>query len=229
MNRVKPQLLTDSFQIPKRGGKKKSQKSTSRTKDSKKQPTQKEPRPKRTPMTPEEKKGKQRVRDYANYENAKAVGQCRSCEEKAIPGETRCEVHLKEHRVWRRGNDRERYAAEKEASAADALTKTDSKSLPNSPPAENGHKVPHEVLDENTAIRKLPAERREINNQSQRKRRAGRVAQGICVDSDSGNHKAAPGKTRCDDCAEAYRVRRRKNDADRREREKDHRGLGNSM
>ena len=85
----------------------------------------KEPRSKGTPLTPEQKREKQRVRDYADYANAKAVGQCRkpTCEERAIPGQTRCETHAEEHRIWRREYDRKRYATAKESKSADIPTK----------------------------------------------------------------------------------------------------------
>lgn len=229
MNPAKPQLLTDSFQIPKRGGKKKERNSTSLPKDTKKPTRPKEPRPRRAPLTPEEARERKRVRTYANYENAKAVGQCRKCEEKAIPGQTRCETHAEEHRIDRRKNDAKRYASKKESKAANVSTKQQTSVAPRpltDPQATEAQgSTVDETMDGQTSIPKEPSGSKEYQRRYQGERRAKRIAQGICVDSGRDDHKAAPGKTRCDECAETHRVRRRKNDADRRIREKAERQL----
>lgn len=111
----------------KSGGK---EKPSSRTKDTKKRATPKEPRQKKTPLTPKEKRENQRLRDYAARENSKAIGQCRKCEERAIPGQTRCEEHAEEHRAWRREYDRNRYAATKKSKSADTSTDQQSNTAP---------------------------------------------------------------------------------------------------
>ena len=64
------------------------------------------------------------------------------------------------------------------------------------------------------------ADRRASKTRSDLKRRSERIAQKICVDAGSDRHATAPGKTRCDVCAEVHRVRRRKNDQARREKER---------
>ena len=61
---------------------------------------------------------------------------------------------------------------------------------------------------------------RSVSNLSKQRRRADRIAQGVCVDAGSDNHATATGKTRCDDCAEVHRVRRRQSERARRERKK---------
>ena len=78
------------------------------------------------------------------------------------------------------------------------------------PPADE---IPEAWLPEQPANRKA-------STRSQQRRRSDRIAQRICVDAGSDNHGAAPGKTRCEDCAEIHRVGRRKSDAARRERKK---------
>ena len=77
--------------------------------------------------------------------------------------------------------------------------------------------IPEELPPEQPANR---ADRRASEARSRLKRRSERIAQNICVDAGSDPHATAPGKTRCDDCAEVHRVRRRKNDQARRERKK---------
>ena len=224
VNYAKPHLLTDSFQIPTRSGNKK--KSTSQTKHTKKPATPKEPRQKISPLTLEEKREKQRLRDYAIRENSKAVGLCTksNCEERAIPGQTRCEAHAEEHRVSRRESDRERRAGTKKSKGADSSTNqrtvSASKPLDGTPPTEIDGKLVHETPDKQTSAQKQPKNRQEIQRRSRKKWRTNRVAQGICVDSGPDNHNAAEGRTRCDDCAEVHRVSRRASDALRRAKTK---------
>ena len=73
------------------------------------------------------------------------------------------------------------------------------------------------------------ADRRVSQTRSQLNRRSDRIAQRICVDAGSDNHGAAPGKTRCEDCAEIHRVGRRKSDAARREGKKSALALSRAM
>ena len=61
-----------------------------------------------------------------------------------------------------------------------------------------------------------PANRRPSQTRYDMNRRSERIAQSICVDAGSNNHATAPGKTRCDHCAEG----RRKSEQARRERKK---------
>jgi hypothetical protein len=56
MNYVKPQLLTDTFYLAKRGGKKKGQKTTPKPNNTKKSAPPETPASKRVPLTPEAKK-----------------------------------------------------------------------------------------------------------------------------------------------------------------------------
>ena len=65
-----------------------------------------------------------------------------------------------------------------------------------------------------------PANRADRRASNRSQRRSDRVAKKICVDAGRDNHGAAPGKTRCEDCAEIHRVGRRKGDKARRERKK---------
>ena len=74
-----------------------------------------------------------------------------------------------------------------------------------------------------------PANRRAPQTLSQQRRRSDRIAQRICVDAGSDNHETAPGKTRCDACAEVHRVGRRKGDTARRERKKSELALSRAM
>ena len=53
-----------------------------------------------------------------------------------------------------------------------------------------------------------------------KKRRAHRVANGVCVDAGSDDHAAAPGATRCDHCADVHRKGRLQYDRNRRARQK---------
>ena len=74
-----------------------------------------------------------------------------------------------------------------------------------------------------------PANRRAPQTLSQQRRRSDRIAQRICVDAGSDHHSTAPGKTRCDACAEVHRVGRRKSDAARRERKKSELGTASQL
>lgn len=110
---AKPQLLTDTFQLPKRGGKKK-QKPAPRANNTKKRTPPKDPVPKKAPLTPEARRERQRIRHKEKLERARLSGQCRHCGEPAIPSQTRCETCAEKHRVSRRLNDAKRNEKTKE-------------------------------------------------------------------------------------------------------------------
>ena len=115
MPSAKPQLFIDTFQIPKRTGKKKhkpsSNVSNTKSSGSKKRTAPKEPVPKRTPLTPEARRERTRTRDKEKREIAKSLGICRDCGEPAILGQTRCEQCAERHRISRRTYDRRRRPA----------------------------------------------------------------------------------------------------------------------
>ena len=134
MHYAKPQLLTDTFQLPKRGGKKK-QKPAPRANNTKKRTPPKDPVPKKAPLTPEARRERRRIRHKEKLERVRLSGQCRHCSEPAIPSQTRCETCAEKHRVSRRLNDAKRdektkelrkctrATAEGEATATSAPTK----------------------------------------------------------------------------------------------------------
>ena len=88
---VKPQLIADTFNFPKRNPKK--QKPAARENSTKKRTPPKDLAPKRTPLTPEAKKERDRRRSREKRSTAKAMGLCRDCPQPAIDGLTRCEKH----------------------------------------------------------------------------------------------------------------------------------------
>ena len=184
LDRAKRYFSQHTFQIERHGNKKrhkqadKKPKSTSRTNNARqgkprKEP--KEPRSKGTPLTPEQKREKRRVTNHAIYENAKALGQCRkpTCEERAIHGQTRCETHAEEHRIWRREYDRKRRATAKESKPVDISTKQQTTAatgpLIDTPTTETDGKPVPATLDEQTSAPKQPAGRKETNNRSPEK------------------------------------------------------------
>ena len=107
---------------------------------------------------------------------------------------------------------------EKAPAKAKATSTSANKGKPKTSPAANSQSAALEIPEK--VPPEQPANRRESQRRAQQTRRAERVAQGICVDAGSDNHSTAPGKTRCEDCAEVHRVQRRKYDRARREREK---------
>ena len=98
---VKPQLFTDTIYFPKRNAKK--QKPAAIKTTTKKRTPSKDPSPKRTPLSPEAKREKNRKRDREKRSTAKALGLCRDCPQPAIDGLTRCEKHQADLLAYSRG------------------------------------------------------------------------------------------------------------------------------
>ena len=218
MDYAKTQLLTDTFQYPKRGTKNKNLKSATRANHSRKPKASKDPKPKRIPLTPEAKKERQSARFKERLEEAKALGLCRHYHDppvKAIEGQTRCHDCAEKHRLQRREYDKKRRAA----------AKPSEKKLPQEPvvPASSNAITPQ--LDqqgehrkaklvriastptsrrEYERLRRQQPERQEFQRKSQKKIREKREASGLCKDC---GEPAIPGQTRCEACAEKHRAK----------------------
>ena len=218
MHYGKTQLLTDTFQYPKRGAKNKNQKSATRANHSRKPKAPKDPKPKRTPLTPEARKEQQRTRFKEKLQEAKALGLCRRYHDppvEAIAGQTRCHDCAEKHRLQRREYDKRRHAA----------AKPSEKKLPQEPvvPASSNATAPQ--LDQQDEHRKAEPvriastptdrreyerrrrqhpERQEFQRQSQKRVREKRKASGLCKDC---RQPAISGQTRCQACAEKRRAK----------------------
>ena len=112
MHHPKRQLFVDTFQLPQPGGKKKA---PSKIKSTKKPSPPEKPAAKRTPLTPEARREKQRTQHKEKQERLKSLGLCRHCPKPAIEGQTRCETCAEVHRVSRRKNDARRWTKAKQS------------------------------------------------------------------------------------------------------------------
>ena len=219
--------MTDTFQIPERTSKKKhkpnSNASNTKSKGSKKRTAPKEPVPKRTPLTPEARRERQRTRHKEKRERAKSLGICRHCGEPAILGQTRCEQCAERHRISCKTYDRRRRAATEqhnegllgEPTAPDAPSNAISQTAkrtnePPPKPATGTTKPPNRR--EYDRLRNQRPERKEFYRRHAQEQRQRAKESGLC--RHCGN-AAIPSQTRCEICAERHRQSRRRSDARR--------------
>ena len=223
MHYAKPQLLIDSFQLPKRGLKKK-QKEAARAERSRKPKTPKDPKPKRIPLTPEDRKERRRVSFKKRLEEAKSLGLCSRCREPAIEGQTRCQECAERHRVRRREDDSKRRAVAKlsgeKPPQGPAAPASPEATTPH-PDEQAEHRKARPVSETSTTTHDAEAEhprgpspqRQKTWREHQKKRREEAKELGLCRDC---REPAIPDQTRCEPCAEKHRAGRRQNDATRR-------------
>ena len=223
MDYAKTQLLTDTFQFPKWGLKKK-QKEATRAERSRKPKTPKDPKPKRVPLTPEDRKERQRVSFKKRLEEAKSLGLCSRCREPAIEGQTRCQECAERHRVRRREDDSKRRAAAKlseekptQGPVAPASPEATAPQPDQQAEYRNARLVGEASTPTHPAEGERPGgshpERKKTRREYKKKQREMLKASGLCKDC---RGSAIPGQTRCEACAEKHRVRRRQNNATRR-------------
>ena len=219
MTYAKPQLLIDTFHLPKRVGKKPKPDSGSKDTKSgrpKKQTAPKEPAHKRQPLTPEGRKERRQTQHKEKLYRAKSLGLCRHCGEPAIGGQTRCDQCAEKHRISHRAYDRRRLAAAKQkdevlrAKPAQATLphrathdSTARASKPRPKPATAKSASPDRR--EYERLRRQRPERMEAKKRAAQERRRRARELGLCRDC---NKKAIPGQTRCDTCAEKHRQSR---------------------
>ena len=232
ISRVKRYVAQHSFQIQHRKRNKPSSdlKATKavRTGPAKKSRSPKGSRPKRTPLTPEQKRQRERDRWKDRYERAKSLGICRNCDNPAIPGQTRCEDCADKHRVSRRANDKRRRAAAKRSAEQKTLT---TETAPN--PSDDAYtstiqttQVPETASTKPATLsprqqyerlRKQRPERKESSRKAAQERRERAKALGLCCNCSS---PAIPGQAKCQSCTEKHKGYRRKSAAAARARQK---------
>ena len=225
MNHVKTQLLTDTFRYAKRNSKKQKPGLRADNTKTRKLKTPKEPVPKRIPLTPEERRERQRTAFKEKLEKAKSRGFCRHCGEPAIEGQTRCEPCAEQHRVSRREHDRKRRSTGKHPDEPPTLQTT-----PPVPPSEApepakaaNQRRPKRATEPSAPPRRQQRpERQEAGRRSAQENRQRAKQLGLCRHCSA---EAIPGQTRCETCAEKHRQARRKSDAARSARKKAQREL----
>ena len=115
INHPKRQLFVDTFPIPVPARKHKSSAKKAHPNHAKRQRSNKvtppkDPTKKKTPLTPQARRERQRTRHKEKQERAKSLRICRHCGEPAIPGQTRCEHCAERHRISCKTYDRRRRA-----------------------------------------------------------------------------------------------------------------------
>lgn len=221
---VKPQLLTDTFYLAKRSGKKIGQQAAPRPNNTKKNAPPKAPASKRVPLTPEAKKEKRQAQWRERYGKAKALGICRSCGDPAIEGQTRCEGCAERHRASRRVYDQRRRSTAKQTEenlTSKPLAQDSTKSATQQParkvsgpgPALSSGRSNSANRREHEHLRRQHPERREAHRRIAQERRQKAKELGLCRDCRA---EAISGQTRCETCAEKHRISRRTYDVKRR-------------
>ena len=223
MNHAKTQLLTDTFRYAKRNSKK--QKLELRADNTKtRKLTPKEPVPKRIPLTPEERRERQRAAFRAAFkeklEKAKSLGLCRHCGEPAIDSQTRCDSCAEKHRISRREHDRKRRSTE--PPTLQTTPPVPPSEAPEPAKAANQRRPKRATEPSAPPRRQQRPERQEAGRRSAQENRQRAKQLGLCRHCSA---EAIPGQTRCETCAEKHRQARRKSDAARSARKKAQREL----
>ena len=236
VRRVKRYIAQRSFNIEQKkrttpAGKKQTAESGPNNTESKKlktPKTRKVPALKRTPLTPDERKERQRIQFKAKLERAKSLGLCRHCGEPAIQDQTRCETCAEKHRVSYKNKHRERYDAAKLANGDPSNKPKVPDHLGNNLPQPVKQTTLHQAkpLSEKTnsesrreyeRLRRQRPERREARRKAAEVSRQKAQDLGLCRVC---RNPALLGQTRCEICAEKHRQGNRRGAAVRREKQK---------
>ena len=210
---------------------------TSNSTDNKGISTAKEAALKRVPLTPEERRERQRIQFKAKLEGAKSLGLCRHCGEPAIEGQTRCETCAEKHRGSHKNRQKERNA-EPELANGDPSNKpkvpdylgsklpqpVKQTTLPQAKPLSE--KTNSESRREYERLRAQRPERREAIRKAAQVHRQKAKELGLCR---ACRNPALLGKDRCEICAEKHRQENQRGAAVRRAKQKTEQNLNNPV
>ena len=222
MNHAKTPLLTDTFRYAKRNSKKQKLELRADNTKARKLKTPKEPVPKRIPLTPEERRERQRAAFKEKLEKAKSFGLCRHCGEPAIDSQTRCDSCAEKHRISRREHDRKRRSTE--PPTLQTTPPVPPSEAPEPAKAANQRRPKRATEPSAPPRRQQRPERQEAGRRSAQENRQRAKQLGLCRHCSA---EAIPGQTRCETCAEKHRENRRKSYAVLREKQKAERQLNN--